>query len=69
MWLETPKNPTCEVDDIPYWVTKAHAVGAFVAVDATFASPVIIRPLELGVDLVMHSATKFLGGIDYYVPY
>lgn len=62
VWLETPKNPTCQVDDIPLWVAKAAAVGARVCVDATFATPMLIRPLDLGVDLVMHSATKFLAG-------
>ena len=62
VFFETPTNPTLEVFDIRAIASKAHAYGAKVAVDNTFASPVNQRPLELGADLVMHSATKYLGG-------
>jgi len=62
IWLETPKNPTNELEDIQYYVEKAHRVGAFVGVDSTFASPILQKPLNFGVDVVMHSCTKFLAG-------
>ena len=62
VFLETPTNPTLELFDIAAISAIAHARGALVAVDNTFASPVNQRPLELGADLVMHSATKYLGG-------
>lgn len=62
LWLETPKNPMCEVADIAGEVRRAHSAGAWVAVDSTFATPVLQRPLELGADIVMHSSTKFLSG-------
>jgi cystathionine gamma-synthase len=62
IWLETPKNPTCELEDIAAHVSRAHAAGARVAVDSTFATPVLQSPLALGADLVMHSSTKFLAG-------
>ncbi len=63
VWLETPRNPTCVVEDIAAHVQRAHRAGARVLVDSTFATPVLQRPLTLGADLVMHSSTKFLGGI------
>ncbi len=62
VFFETPTNPTLELFDIRAIAAKAHAYGARVAVDNTFASPVNQRPLELGADLVVHSATKYLGG-------
>ena len=62
VWLETPKNPTCEIQDVAAHAARAHAAGATVLVDSTFATPVLQQPLALGADLVYHSATKFLGG-------
>jgi len=62
LYLETPTNPTLKVLDIQRLARAARDVGAIVAVDNTFATPVNQRPLELGADLVIHSATKFLGG-------
>jgi len=62
VFFETPTNPTLELFDIRAIAAKAHARGARVAVDNTFASPVNQRPLELGADFVVHSATKYLGG-------
>ena len=61
-WIETPSNPTWEVTDIAAAATVAHESGARVVVDATVATPVLTRPLELGADIVMHSATKYLNG-------
>jgi len=60
--LETPTNPTLKIVDIPRLAAAAHRQGALVVVDNTFATPINQRPLELGADLVVHSATKFLGG-------
>ncbi|HEX5059212.1 MAG TPA: PLP-dependent aspartate aminotransferase family protein [Kofleriaceae bacterium] len=62
VWLETPANPTWDVTDIAAVAELAHRKGALVAVDSTCATPVHTRPLTLGADLVMHSATKYLGG-------
>lgn len=62
VFFETPTNPTLEMLDIRAISAKAHAYGALVVVDNTFASPVNQRPLELGADFVVHSATKYLGG-------
>ena len=62
VFFETPANPTLELLDIRAISAKAHAHGALVAVDNTFASPVNQRPLELGADFALHSATKYLGG-------
>lgn len=62
VFFETPTNPTLDVVDIRALSERAHAHGALVAIDNTFASPVNQRPLELGADIVMHSATKYLGG-------
>ncbi len=62
VFFETPTNPTLELFDVREIARKAHAHGALVAVDNTFASPVNQRPLELGADFVIHSATKYLGG-------
>ena len=62
VWLETPSNPMWSITDIAAVAAVAHAAGARVAVDSTCATPVLTRPLELGADLVMHSATKYLNG-------
>lgn len=62
LYLETPTNPTIKVVDIARLTAAAHRAGALVVVDNTFATPINQRPLELGADLVVHSATKFLGG-------
>ncbi|SLN77054.1 trans-sulfuration enzyme family protein [Oceanibacterium hippocampi] len=62
LWIETPANPTWEVTDIARAAELGHQAGAQVAVDSTVATPVITRPLELGADIVMHSATKYLNG-------
>lgn len=62
VFFETPTNPTLELLDISAIAAIAHTHGAKVAVDNTFASPVNQRPLELGADFVVHSATKYLGG-------
>jgi cystathionine gamma-synthase len=62
VWLETPTNPLLNVVDIRAAAEAAHAVGALVVVDNTFATPYLQRPLELGADVVMHSTTKYLGG-------
>ncbi len=62
VWIESPANPTWDVTDLAAASALAHAAGALVAVDSTCATPVHTRPFEHGVDLVMHSATKFLGG-------
>jgi cystathionine gamma-lyase len=62
VWLESPTNPLLRVVDIDAVSELVHGAGALMAVDSTFASPVLQRPLELGADLVVHSSTKFLGG-------
>jgi cystathionine gamma-synthase len=62
VFLESPTNPALEVADIAAIVEAAHAAGARVVVDNTFATPLLQRPLELGADLVLHSATKYLAG-------
>jgi cystathionine gamma-synthase len=62
LYLETPTNPTLKVLDIERLSAAGHAVGALVVVDNTFATPINQSPLALGADLVIHSATKFLGG-------
>src|SRR4051812_21656918 len=62
VWIETPTNPQLSIVDIRAVSEAAHRVGAIVAVDNTFATPYLQRPLELGADLVVHSTTKYLGG-------
>ncbi len=62
VYLESPTNPTTKVVDLARLATAAHRVGATVVVDNTFATPINQKPLQLGADLVLHSATKFLGG-------
>ena len=62
LYLETPTNPTVKIMDIARLAASARRVGALTAVDNTFATPINQNPLQLGADLVLHSATKFLGG-------
>lgn len=62
VWLESPANPLITVADLPTICAAPRKDGCIVAVDSTFATPLLQRPLELGADIVMHSATKFLGG-------
>ena len=62
VWLETPSNPLLRITDIAALSAAAHAAGAVVAADNTFATPVVQRPLALGADAVVHSATKYLNG-------
>jgi cystathionine beta-lyase/cystathionine gamma-synthase len=62
VWIETPGNPLMSLTDIAACAEIGHARGALLSVDSTFATPVLTRPLELGADIVMHSATKYIGG-------
>jgi cystathionine gamma-synthase len=62
VWVESPANPMWGITDLAAVAEIAHAAGARVAADSTVATPVLTRPLELGADLVMHSATKYLNG-------
>jgi cystathionine gamma-synthase len=62
VWVETPANPLWSVTDIAAVAGIAHAAGAALAVDSTCTTPLLTRPLELGADLVMHAATKYLNG-------
>lgn len=62
VWLEIPTNPLLKVADLAAVVEAAHAVGALVVVDATFSTPYLLRPLDYGADIVIHSVTKFLNG-------
>ena len=62
VWVETPSNPLLKIVDIAAVARLAAAAGAITVVDNTFATPYLQRPLELGADLVLHSATKYLGG-------
>ncbi len=62
LYLESPTNPTLKVVDLARLIRAAHEVGALAVVDNTFATPINQNPLALGADLVLHSATKFLGG-------
>jgi len=62
LWLESPTNPMLEVADLPACIDAARAAGAHVVVDNTFATPLLQRPLDLGADIVMHSATKLMSG-------
>jgi cystathionine gamma-synthase len=62
LYLETPTNPTLKVVDIARLAAAGHAAGAVVVTDNTFATPINQNPLRLGADLVLHSATKYLGG-------
>jgi cystathionine gamma-lyase len=62
VWMESPGNPQMSISDIAACAEIAHRQGALLGVDNTFATPVLTRPLEIGADIVMHSATKYLGG-------
>src|ERR687886_2654061 len=62
VWIESPSNPMLNVVDIRAAADAAHEVGAIVVVDNTFATPYLQQPLALGADIVVHSATKYLGG-------
>lgn len=62
VWVETPANPTWDITDVGAVSEIAHAAAVRVAVDSTVATPVLTRPIELGADLVVHSATKYLNG-------
>ena len=62
VWIETPSNPLWTITDISEAARIAHAAGALLAVDATVSTPVLSRPLGLGADMVLHSATKYLNG-------
>ncbi len=62
VWAETLANPTMAVADLPALAGAAHEADALLVVDSTFATPVVCRPLEHGADLVVHSATKYIGG-------
>ncbi len=62
VWVETPGNPLWTITDIAAVAEIAHAAGAHLAVDSTVATPVFTRPLALGADIVMHSASKYLNG-------
>jgi cystathionine gamma-lyase len=62
VWIETPSNPMLNVVDIRAAADAAHAVGAILVVDNTFATPYLQNPLDLGADVVVHSTTKYLGG-------
>ncbi|MFN2221808.1 MAG: cystathionine gamma-synthase family protein [Candidatus Promineifilaceae bacterium] len=62
LYLESPTNPTVKIVDLARLAAAGHAAGAVVIVDNTFATPINQNPLQLGADLVLHSATKFLGG-------
>ena len=62
VWVETPSNPFLHITDIKSVATIAHEAGSLLCVDSTAASPVLTRPLDLGADFVVHSATKYLNG-------
>ncbi len=62
VWVESPTNPLLNLVDVEAAARAAHAAGALLVVDNTFASPYLQRPLELGADVVLHSTTKYLGG-------
>ncbi|MGW4089215.1 cystathionine gamma-synthase [Nocardia sp. NPDC004750] len=62
VWIETPTNPLLSIGDIPALADVAHAAGAKLVVDNTFATPYLQQPLLLGADIVVHSTTKYLGG-------
>ncbi|HKV90607.1 MAG TPA: aminotransferase class V-fold PLP-dependent enzyme, partial [Thermoplasmata archaeon] len=62
VYLESPTNPLLRVHDIRRWADAAHSAGALAVLDNTIATPINQRPLELGIDLVLHSASKALGG-------
>src|SRR5256886_16184093 len=67
VWVESPTNPLLKLVDIEAVSKLAHAKGALMGVDNTFMSPYFQRPLSLGADIVVHSATKYLGGHNVVV--
>jgi cystathionine gamma-synthase len=62
VWLESPANPAMELADLATIAAAARAAGAYVVVDNTFATPILQQPLDLGADIVVHSATKYISG-------
>ena len=62
LWIETPSNPLLRLTDLACLISAGHDAGAIVAVDNTFLSPALQRPLDFGADLVIHSTTKYLNG-------
>jgi cystathionine beta-lyase/cystathionine gamma-synthase len=62
VWLESPSNPLLRITDAPAIAEAAHRQGALVGIDSTFGTPYFQNPLDWGVDIVMHSTTKYLGG-------
>lgn len=62
IWVESPTNPTLKTSDLQALAELAHSVGALLVVDNTFATPVLQKPIDSGADIVIHSATKYLGG-------
>lgn len=62
LWAETPSNPLMKISDLDALATLAHARGALLVVDGTFATPALQRPIEHGADIVLHATTKYLGG-------
>ncbi len=62
IWIETPTNPTLKISDIETIANIAHQNGAYLVVDNTFASPALQTPIDLGADIIIHSATKYLAG-------
>ncbi len=62
LWVETPANPLMTVADLPAICSAPRKDGCVIAVDGTFATPLVQKPLELGADISMHAATKFIGG-------
>ena len=62
LWVETPSNPLLKITDVEAMSAIAREAGIYLAVDSTFATPVYLRPIELGADIVMHSTTKYLSG-------
>ena len=62
LWIETPSNPLLNIADLQKLSEIAHQAGALAVCDSTFATPILQQPLQLGCDLVVHSATKYLGG-------
>jgi cystathionine gamma-synthase len=62
LWLESPANPTLDITDLARASELAHKSGALVVADSTFSTPILTRPLDLGVDVVVHSVTKWIAG-------
>lgn len=62
IWAETPSNPLMRITDVEGLATVAHAAGARLLVDTTFSTPALLRPIDFGADVVLHSTTKYMGG-------